>query len=194
MLDTRAQILKANYLAMHRHGFQGVRPDKVIAELGITKGALYHYFPSKKELGYAVVEEIISPNYLGLYQNLLKDEGNPIDQIQALLHFLLHPKNPDDVSLGCPLNNLMQEMSPLDEGFRLRLAGIVQGMHRSLCQSIHRGINLGLIQPGTSAETVAWMVLSTVEGAYGMAKTLKNAAVMHQAYEQLTHYLHSLRT
>ncbi len=194
MNDTRSMILQANYQAMRKHGFQGVRPDKVIAELGVTKGALYHYFPSKKDLGYAVVEELISPNYLGLYAHLLESQGNPIDLILDRLHFLLHPANPDDIQLGCPLNNLMLEMSPLDEGFRLRLSRILNGMHRNLAAGLQLGISRGLIQPETDAEAAAWMILSTVEGAFGLAKSLQDPGVMHQTYLQLSQYLDSLRT
>lgn len=187
-------ILQANYQAMRKHGFQGVRPDKVIVDLGITKGALYHYFPSKKDLGYAVVEEIISPNYLGLYAHLRDSQDNPIDLILDRLHFLLHPANPADIQLGCPLNNLMLEMSPLDEGFRLRLSRILNGMHRNLAAGLQLGISRGLIQAETDAEAAAWMILSTVEGAFGLAKSLQDPGVMHQTYLQLSQYLDSLRT
>lgn len=57
MNDTRTQILERIYQAVRLHGFQGMRADKVVIDLGITKGALYHYFASKLELGYAIVDE-----------------------------------------------------------------------------------------------------------------------------------------
>jgi AcrR family transcriptional regulator len=68
MEDTRARILQENYKAVHRFGFQGTRTDKVVAELGITKGAFYHYFPTKNDLGYAIVDEIILPNYTSIWK------------------------------------------------------------------------------------------------------------------------------
>ena len=64
LMNTREQILNKNYESMCVHGFQGLRTDKVIDTLGITKGAFYHYFSSKKELGYAIVDEIIAPHYI----------------------------------------------------------------------------------------------------------------------------------
>ena len=48
--DTRQRILEKNFEAMHEHGYQGMRADKVVKELGITKGAFYHYFEGKQEL------------------------------------------------------------------------------------------------------------------------------------------------
>ena len=34
-----------------------MRLDDVVAATGLTKGALYHHFPNKQALGYAVVDE-----------------------------------------------------------------------------------------------------------------------------------------
>src|SRR6266851_5448653 len=89
-----------------------------IAEAGITKGALYHHFGSKQELGYAVVDELIREHILDRWVRSLEKAENPIDGLLAVLREGRHPSF--DQRLGCPLNNLAQEMSPLDEGFRKR--------------------------------------------------------------------------
>ncbi len=193
MQDTRTLILQANYHAMRRHGFQGVRPDKVIAALGVTKGALYHYFPSKKDLGYAVVEEIISPAYLGIWGDIQTKNDHPIDQVQTLLNVLLHPAKTDDIALGCPLNNLIQEMSPLDEGFRNRLAAILKAMHRSLAAGLKRGVANQQVKPSVNPDAAAWMILSAVEGAFGLSKTFQDGQLMADTFIQLQDYLHTLR-
>ena len=57
--QTRRRILEAAFKAMYRNGFQGMRLDEVIAATELTKGALYHHFPNKRALGYAVVDEIL---------------------------------------------------------------------------------------------------------------------------------------
>ncbi|MDB5014222.1 MAG: hypothetical protein JWQ25_2424, partial [Daejeonella sp.] len=84
-MDTRTQILNKNYEAMSKHGFQGLRTDKVIAELNITKGAFYHYFPSKNSVGYAVVDELMTPQYITNWANLVRKDVHVIDAfIEAL--------------------------------------------------------------------------------------------------------------
>lgn len=42
-----------------RHGFQAASLNNILAKTGLTKGALYHHFPDKDRLGYAVIEEVI---------------------------------------------------------------------------------------------------------------------------------------
>ena len=62
---------------MHLNGFQGLRADKVITEIGITKGARYHYFPTKQSIGLCIIDEVIKPMYLTFYNELDVWQHNP---------------------------------------------------------------------------------------------------------------------
>jgi len=57
---TRQIILQAAFDEIHARGFQGASLSKILSSTQVTKGALYHYFPNKLALGYAVVEEHIA--------------------------------------------------------------------------------------------------------------------------------------
>ena len=77
--STRQMILQRCFEAIQSKGFETLRTDKEIARLKITKGAFYHYFPNKAELGYAVVDEVMMPYYEQKWaQQLLK--GNWTDE------------------------------------------------------------------------------------------------------------------
>ena len=56
---TRDKLLQAAFEEIYRRGFQSTSLDTILAKAGVTKGALYHYFPDKASLGYAVVEEVV---------------------------------------------------------------------------------------------------------------------------------------
>lgn len=45
----------------------------------MTKGALYHYFDSKEDLGYAVVDEVIMEIGKEKWPRPLQNAENPID-------------------------------------------------------------------------------------------------------------------
>jgi TetR/AcrR family transcriptional repressor of nem operon len=193
MNDTRQQILESNFKAIHRNGFNATRADKVILGLGITKGALYHYFPTKKALGYAVVDELLYKSYVGALEPLLSTEGNPIDFISAYFTQQYSRCSDKEISLGCPLNNLIQEMSPTDEGFRTRLERIVNGMHDILKTGLAKGQKNGLVSKKVSASEVAWFVIAAMEGAYAMAKVTKSKETFKQAIGHAQQYLNSLK-
>ncbi len=192
--DTRERILQQMFLDIRKNGFQGLRADKVIAEMDITKGALYHYFANKQSIGTAVIEEIIRPHYLRFYQELDRWEGHPIDKLQDHLRFLSDRATDSEIALGCPLNNLVQEMSPIDEDFRLRMKSIIDHIHRSIAAALQKGQSAGQVSSKFSPEQVAQFYFSGIEGAYATAKVRKDAAAFKSNMELLSQFLDSLRS
>jgi AcrR family transcriptional regulator len=123
--QTRQKILGSAFHEIYRRGFQSASLDRILADAGVTKGALYHHFPDKASLGYAVVDDVIRGHLLARWLGPLDGiEGDPLAALQRA--FLLRAKEvePHEVELGCPLNNLAQEMSPLDEDFRARIEAV----------------------------------------------------------------------
>ncbi|MCX8062027.1 MAG: TetR/AcrR family transcriptional regulator, partial [Anaerolineales bacterium] len=54
----RKRILDAALRLIYTKGFERMTIQDLIAELGISKGALFHYFPSKRELLEALVDQM----------------------------------------------------------------------------------------------------------------------------------------
>jgi len=194
LANTRERILTQMFLDIRKNGFQGLRADKVIAEMDITKGALYHYFANKQAIGTAVIDEIIRPNYLRFYSELDRWEGNPIDKLQEHLKFLSDQATDSDIALGCPLNNLVQEMSPLDEDFRLRMKSIVDKIHSATAAALLRGQASGLVRDQVNPDQIAQFVFAGIEGAYTLAKVRRDAAVFQSNMKLLSQFLDTLRT
>ncbi|WP_373553740.1 TetR/AcrR family transcriptional regulator [Haliscomenobacter sp.] len=191
--DTRERILGRMFQDIHKNGFQGLRADRVIADLGITKGALYHYFPSKDAIGLAVIAEIIEPSYLAFFRSLEQAKGHPIDLLKGHLQELSDKASPDDIYLGCPLNNLVQEMSPLNEDFRQRLKVVMDGMIHYSARALERGVAQGQVKSDTDCTAVASFMVAGMEGAYGVAKVLKSLNSFHRNIQQLLNYLELFR-
>ncbi len=182
MKATREELLNAHFKAMHLHGFQGMRTDKVIQELSITKGAFYHYFPDKITLGYAIVEEILRPQYLGLWKTVEQHPSGVIDGILAILAQFKSKicTSDESAALGCPLNNLIQEMSPLDEGFHNRLQFIIAEERRMLRQSLKAGVQQGHLPAHLVVDDVTLFILASIQGAFAIGKALKSKTAFDQ--------------
>lgn len=192
--NTRERILQSMFVDMRKNGFQGLRADKVVADLGITKGALYHYFDGKQAIGAAVLDEIIRPAYLQFYRRLDQFDGNPVPLLLEHIRFLSESATDEDIALGCPLNNLIQEMSPLDETFRLRMKNIVEAIQQSVAAALQRGKNAGYIKSDVDCESVGRFFFSAVEGSYTMAKVCKSKSAFSANMDLLAGFITGLQT
>ena len=192
---TRAKLMQAACEEFHLRGFQAASLDAIVARAGVTKGALYHHFPDKTALGYAVVEEIVHAPLLEAYLAPLRDESrDPLDAIQASLRRRADDFVHGGVELGCPLNNFAQEMSPLDEGFRTRVAATLHAWTDALAAALERAQERGIVRADVSPARVAGFIVATVEGSFGMAKNARSVALLRANLETLAGFLEALRT
>ena len=58
MAETRAKLIQAARKAFATKGYAGASMDDLTAEVGLTRGALYHNFGDKKGLLQAVIDQI----------------------------------------------------------------------------------------------------------------------------------------
>jgi hypothetical protein len=94
---------------------------------------------------------------------------------------------------GCPLNNLAQEMSPLDEGFRKRIDLLYAAWRQRYADAIAAGIKAGKVRKDVSPRKVASLVVAAQMGIWGTGKSSQSDDLMIQACEAFCGYLDSLR-
>lgn len=191
---TRRLILEAAYQEIYRHGYQGMRVDIVLAATGLTKGALYHHFPNKQALGYAVVDEVIHDLVQQIWTQPLAASADPLSSIVHLIGHIGEVFGHDIVTYGCPVNNLAQEMSPIDEGFRLRLDRVYQEWRTALQQALVRAQQAGKLRTDIDCENLATFVLAAVSGCIGAAKNAQSLEQLRNCGAMLVDYLESVRT
>ncbi len=82
---TRDKLLHAAFEEIYRRGFQAASLDTILTKAGVTKGALYHHFPDKAALGYAVVDEVVTGLLLKRWGVLEPASGDPLGALQQVL-------------------------------------------------------------------------------------------------------------
>jgi TetR/AcrR family transcriptional regulator, transcriptional repressor for nem operon len=188
---TRERLLQAAFREMYRLGFQSAGLDAILAAAGVTKGALYHHFGSKEALGYAIVEEIIAPDNRGQWLHPLEDCKDPIDALIGTVQEI--SVQPEAVRGGCPLINLAQEMSPLDAGFRQRLATILHDWQDGVAAALRDGQKHGKVRRDLEPAQAAGLLIAMVEGYGALAKNAQDSKVMEAGIKNIVEWLRSLR-
>lgn len=191
--NTRLIILKATFQEMHQHGYQGMRIDQILIKTGLKKGALYHHFISKQALGYAVLEELIEKRIRELWIDPLLNFDDPLEGIQMLFESLIEKWSDEFLFRGCPLNNLAQEMSPIDEGFRERINDFFHVWQNAIAEALRRGQQHGIVDRSINTEDSALFIIASIEGALGMTKNQQNKTVYVNCGKELKRYLGTLK-
>jgi TetR/AcrR family transcriptional repressor of nem operon len=188
---TRERLLQAAYREVYRSGFQSAGLDTILASAGVTKGALYYHFKNKEALGYAIVEEVIGPDVRAQWLRPLQRGKDPIDTLIGIVQ--RHSIRPEDVRGGCPLINLAQEMSPLDEGFRKRLAIVFHDRQEGIAAALREGQSHGRVRRDVDPSEAAGFLIATLEGYGSLAKNAQNVKVMKAGIRNIVGWLRSLR-
>jgi AcrR family transcriptional regulator len=190
---TRDKLLKAAFEEIYRRGFQAASLDTILARAGVTKGALYHHFPDKASLGYAVVDEVVKGLLLERWGVLESPSDDPVTTLQRILRRRAASLTPREVELGCPLNNLAQEMSPLDQRFRRGVNATFDIWTDAVAKELERGQAEGTVRREVDAGKIAAFVVASIEGSFGLAKGAQSAAMLRSNLEVLSSFLESLR-
>ena len=192
--DTRDLLLDAAFEHMYLHGFSGSGISDILADAGLTKGALYHHFPSKLALGYAVVEERVVPLVRERYLAPFQEVSDPVEGVERMGLRMREELLREGILLrGCPLNNLVQEMSGIDTGFRERLAAILAEWRTTVADGIERARAAGAVHPHVQPEATATFVVASLLGGVGIAKNAQDTGPFEACRTQVNAYMATLR-
>lgn len=191
---TRAAILQAAFLLVLKHGFQGVSVDDIVEETQFTKGAFYHLFPTKLDLGYALVDEVIRPLIIDRWIAPLEGLENPLAGILSQMQSLIGGSPPELLKLGCPLNNLVQEMAPLDAGFKKRLRSALDLWVNETERHLRKAKAGGFLKSSVDTQEAAHFIVMAHEGFYGMIKGLGKAEAFAELFGSLRIYFQAIST
>jgi TetR/AcrR family transcriptional repressor of nem operon len=190
---TRDKLLQAAFEEIYRRGFQAASLDTILAKAGVTKGALYHHFPDKAALGYGVVDEVVKGFLLKRWGVLEPATSDPVSTLQRVLRGRSAGLTSREVELGCPLNNLAQEMSPLDQKFRKAVNATFDIWIEAVARDLERGQTEGTVRKDVDARKIAGFIVASIEGSFGLAKGAQSAALLRSNLGVLSSFLESLR-
>ncbi len=176
--QARARIVEAAGAVFRRRGLPGGTMDEIAREIGVSKGALYLYFPTKARL-LAAVQEELRDHYVGLLERQLA-RGDPAEGFVRALDRILQGEF--DVSVWHQLVTEAIVDPEIREVLRQDARADRKNIHRLLEQLARQG----RIRPAGPMEDTVDTILLLFQGTL--------AAVVHRgdpsdAREQLVRAL-----
>jgi TetR/AcrR family transcriptional regulator, transcriptional repressor for nem operon len=189
---TRQAIVSAATRLMHVHGYSSTSLDDVLRESGVGKGNFYYHFKSKEELGYAIIDRLVTGFLERTLEPCFSDPSDvPLAQIRCFLHRVLEAQRERNCVGGCAMGNLASELSDVHEGFRARLATLFSRWQARLASALRLARERGEVTAGCDPETMARFIVASLEGSILLAKVSKDIRMMEQCVTELERYLAS---
>lgn len=101
---------------IHERGYHNIGIKSILDELSIPKGSFYHYFKSKEDLGLAIIEVYIKDTY-----DCILQAEKSLDGVKDFFNIFFNRLVELSLKRGCPVGNLILELSDENESFRLKL-------------------------------------------------------------------------
>lgn len=191
--QTRQLLLDAAFHEIHLNGYRAASLSDILRASGCAKGSLYHHFPDKHALGIAAVSSHIDAYIEELWLAPLRDTRDPLRVIRQIIERYMNGEAGIDINIGCPLNNLCQEMSAIDENFRLYLDGVLSRWRDTIEAALKRGQKAGNVCADLDPTATAALIVAIHQGTAGTAKTARNREIAQRCGRAMFHYLDQLR-
>ncbi len=107
--DTKQKLLDAARELMLSRGYSATSVDEICSRAGVSKGSFYHFFPTKEELGLAVLNAFYHDGVGRVRRGEYARIADPTDRLLGLLDHL-ETIAPDLWEHGCLMGNFATEL------------------------------------------------------------------------------------
>ncbi|NQY20496.1 MAG: TetR/AcrR family transcriptional regulator [Campylobacteraceae bacterium] len=187
-MNSKEKLLQISFEEIYEHGYNATSIESILKKAKMNKGSMYYYFKSKKDLTLTMIAQNLSSYIQDKYSKLLDYETNILDELIKLLK----DKNNFEVSHGCKVNNLVQELSHTDNDFKIALEKVYLNFENIFEQILNKAYENGEFEHN-DIKSLAIFVLASFEGCLATGKKSQNKDVYCICIKQLEEYLNLLR-
>jgi TetR/AcrR family transcriptional regulator, transcriptional repressor for nem operon len=186
--DRKVQILDSAAELISERGYTQTSVDDVIKHAGLCgKSHFYHYFKSKEELGYAVLnrqfERFADRGLAVLREPMIA----PIERLFLFIDSVVTLQAQRRCRGGSSFGTLASELADAHEGFRQRIEMVFERW-ASQIESLLWEVRPQL-QEGADTARLARFIIATLEGAVLMSRVTKEIEVMENIAADLKRFI-----
>ena len=189
--QTKARIVRQAAELFNQKGYAGSSIADVMQATGLKKGGIYNHFKSKDELALAAFDYAVNLMSQEVWQ-AVKTKRNAIERLQALVSAYLIYIDKPPIAGGCPILNTAIEADDLDSPLRDRALAAINSWRGLIVRIIQKGIKKQEVRSTVEPDTVATIIICTIEGAIMMSQLEKNPIHLQRAIAHLQGYIKDL--
>lgn len=189
---TKQIIIDKAFNLFYENGFKTTSIDKIMNATTLTKGAFYHHYKNKKELGLEVIALKLQKRVSDSMIMPLYETGDALKILETTFLERIKSFPIYDKQHGCPMNNFINEIGDFESAYQTALKSIIENWILALATLIERGQKENSINKNISGQAVAVYLISAFEGIRGIRKLYDNDLILDEYITGLSVYLKQL--
>ena len=189
---SRTKLLDQALSLVREQGFAAMSVENLCRATGVTKGAFFHHFASKEELGVEAARHWSALTTELLMQAPWRDLLDPLDRVLAYIDMRRALLTGKVAEFTCFAGTLVQEAHASSEAIRVACDESISGGARLIDADVARAMEAHGIVGNWSAESLALHVQAVLQGAFVLAKARGGAAVAIDSIDHLRRYVELL--
>ena len=179
--DTKTRIVATARELFHGRSYADVGIKEICDIATVQKGSFYHFFPSKRDLAMAVIDDMADDWAHGFVAEAFDRNLPPLERldymIDAAFYWQKAAKDIEGRMPGCLFGNLALEVSTRDDVLRAKLNAVFGKASERFRETLDEAIETGDIAP-LNSEATADAMLAFLEGVILLAKTRNDPDVV----------------
>lgn len=183
--DTRQRIIEVAKSRFHGRSYADVGVKEICDRAQIQKGSFYHFFPSKRDLALAVIEDVADEWANGFVAESFDTRLPPMERIDYMIDAAYFwqkaakNKDLDGKMPGCLFGNMALEVSTRDDVLRARLNAVFKQAWDRFKEALDEAVADGTIAP-LDTESTAEGMMAYLEGVILLAKAKNDPEVIYR--------------
>jgi TetR/AcrR family transcriptional regulator, transcriptional repressor for nem operon len=186
--NTRKNLIDSAFSEIYSNGYQGASLTTILKNAKVHKGSMYHFFENKKDMALVCIKEKIYERFVQRYSLILALESG---YLEAFIDGLKDTSQ-RDFNKGCPIANIVQEMSNIDEDFKVLMEEIYQSFRKNIKDILDTAIQKNEMKE-CDTRKLALYIASVLEGAVLSAKATQNIQDYTDVIDILSSYIMSFK-
>jgi TetR/AcrR family transcriptional regulator, transcriptional repressor for nem operon len=185
---TREAILARAIEVFNVQGFSGTSLHDLMQATGLQKGGIYNHFNSKEQLAVEAFDYAFA-HISERMVDYLKGTKNGLARLTAIVQFFADYFEHPPVKGGCILLNTAIESDDTQPVLRERVLHAMDMWRDLIRRTVQKGIHYGDIRPEVDPDSMATLVIATLEGAMMLTKLYNDSTHLRRAVEHLLDYI-----
>jgi TetR/AcrR family transcriptional repressor of nem operon len=188
----KEKLLNAALSLIREKGFSGMTVDDLCSRAGVTKGAFFHYFKSKDELGVAAAEHWSALTGALFERAPYHDPEDPLERVLAYIEFRRELLRGDIPEFTCVVGTIVQETYGQYPEIREACRASIFGHAGTLVDDIVQAMTDHGVAADWTAESLAAHTQAVLQGAFILAKAKNDVGVAIESVDHLRRYVELL--